>query len=303
MKIVISGGTGFLGKPLVAHLAGKGHDIVVLSRGGMSAPRGSRAVPWQPDGSTGPWAQEIDGADGVINLAGAGIADKRWSAARKEFLRSSRVLSTRSLVAAVRAATRKPSAFIQGSAVGFYGVGGDQIVDESFPPGDDFLGQMAMAWEAEARPVESLGVRLVIIRTGVVLARDGGALSKLMRSFQFFVGGPVASGRQYLSWVHRDDWIALVDWALESPAVSGPVNAAAPQPVTNAEFSKALGRALRRPSWLPVPAFALRLLVGEMAGPMLIGGQRVVPKRATELGFTFKYPDVDGAMVAALASR
>ena len=307
-KIVVAGGTGFLGRPLVAALSKRGYDVVVLSRAGGSrqdsASQGTapslRAVEWQPDGSTGAWAREIDGAFALINLAGAGLADKRWSSARKEELRSSRVLSTRSLVAAVRSASSRPAVFIQGSAVGFYGFKGDGVFDESFPPGAGFLGEMAVAWEAEARPVESLGVRLVLIRTGVVLARDGGALAKLTLPFKLFVGGPIGDGHQYLSWIHRDDWIAAVLWALEHDAVTGAINASAPGPVTNAEFSRALGRALGRPSWLPVPGLALRVLVGEMADEALIGGQRVVPARLESMGFTFAYPDINSAMTAAL---
>ena len=301
-RVVVAGGTGFLGRPLVRDLTTRGYDVAVLSR--HAAPPISesvRMVEWDPDGSTGVWASEIDGARAVINLAGANIADGRWTPERKEELRSSRILSTRSLAAAVRAARVKPTVFLQGSAVGFYGLLGDQEVDESYPPGDDFFGQMAVAWEAEARPVEALGIRLVILRSGVVLARDGGALEKMLLPFKFFGGGPIASGRQYLSWIHRDDWITLIVWALEYTAATGPINATAPGPVTNAEFSRAIGRALRRPSWLRVPGFALRAIVGELATYALINGQRVVPSRALALGFQFRYPDIDAALQAALS--
>lgn len=306
MKVVLAGGSGFLGRALSEHLVGRGHEVAVLTRSGSVPGRtGARAVSWQPDGSTTPgaWGTEIDGAGAIINLAGAGIADRRWNRRRKDLLRSSRVLATRSLVAAVRAASARPSVFLQGSAVGFYGNSGDEILDESFPPGDDFLGDLCVAWEAEAHAVTALGCRLVLLRSGVALARDGGALKKLMPPFLFFVGGPIATGRQYLSWIHRADWIALVTWALETPAVSGAVNATAPNPVTNAEFSRALGRALRRPSFVHVPAFALRLLVGEMADHGLITGQRVVPKRALELGFQFTHPEIEAAMKAAVGKE
>ena len=300
-RVVLAGGSGFLGQPLVAALVARRHDVVVLSRTGASSSRaGHRTVAWSPDGTAGPWAKEIDGAQAVINLAGAGLADKRWNAARKDALLSSRVLSTRSLVTAVRNAAVRPGVFLQGSATGFYGLADDRVLDESHPPGGDFLAEMATAWEAEARPLEALGVRLVIVRTGIVLSRDGGALAKMMLPFRFFVGGPIASGAQYLSWIHLDDWIALMLWALDHAHVSGAINAAAPAPVTNREFSAALGRALHRPSWLSVPAFALRLLVGEMADVALIGGQRVVPTRALDLGFTFRYPAIDEAMRAAV---
>lgn len=300
MRIVVAGGTGFLGQPLVAHLAQRGDEVVVLTRRPDSSRAGSRVreVAWQPDGSADrSWAAAIDGADAVVNLAGAGIADKRWTAARKRLLQDSRVLPTRSLAAAVRASTSPPGVFIQGSGVGFYGaIPGDRIFDESDSPGDDFMGRMCVAWEAEAQPVATMGSRLAFVRSGVVLARDGGALAQMRRPFLLFVGGPVASGRQYLSWIHRDDWIAFVTWVLDTPGASGPLNTTSPEPVTNAEFSSALGRALHRPSWIPVPGFALRLLFGEMAQNALILGQRVIPKRAQELGFRFTYPDIDSAL-------
>jgi len=301
MKVVLAGGTGFLGRALVEHLAQRGHEVVVLSRSGPAAgPAGSRRVDWQPDGAAGPWAREVDGADAIVNLAGAGIADRRWSAARKEELRVSRVTSTRSLVSAVRAAAHRPAVFVQGSAIGFYGVAGDEPLDESFPPGDDFLGTLCIAWEAEAHPIEALGCRLAVIRTGIVLAKDGGALPQMAMPFRFFVGGPIANGRQFMSWIHRDDWLRLVCWTMETPAIEGVFNATAPHPVTNAEFSQALGRALHRPSWFPVPGFALRVLFGEFATHGLVGGQRVVPKRALDAGFTFTYPELGPALTSAL---
>jgi uncharacterized protein (TIGR01777 family) len=308
MKVVLAGGSGFLGRALVAQLAARGHEVVVLSRHPAPAQSPGRQVGWDPDGSlpaTGKsefltWPKELDGASAVVNLAGAGMADKRWTPARKRDLRLSRVLSTRSLVAAVRAASQKPPVFYQGSAVGFYGPRGDEILDESFPPGDGLQGSICVAWEAEANPVVALGCRLIVGRSGVVLAKDGGALPKMARPFTFFVGGRVASGKQYLSWIHRDDWLAFVTWALETATVSGTYNVTAPEPVTNDEFSKAIGRALRRPSWIPVPGFVLRVLFGEIANDMLIRGQRVVPKRALEAGFPFAYPKIDAALNATL---
>ena len=304
MRIVIAGGSGFLGRPLAERLAASGHQVVVLTRKSTSPHSPSvRSVTWDPDGDAdGEWALEIDGAGAIVNLAGAGIADKRWTDERKVELKESRVLSTRSLVSAVRQAKSRPGVFIQGSAVGYYGTqAGSQELDESYPPGSDFLGELAVLWEATAHPVTALGCRLVVARSGVVLARDGGALKKLALPFKLFAGGPIASGRQYVSWIHRDDWIDLVLWALTTPTVSDAVNASAPSPVTNAEFSTAIGHALMRPSWLPVPGFALRLLVGQMAGPMLIEGQRVIPTRTQALGFRFKYPTIDEAAKQALS--
>jgi hypothetical protein len=301
VNIVVAGGTGFLGRALVAHLAARGHQIAVLTRSPRPAgarPNGVRDVSWTPapaaDETGG--SREVDGADAIINLAGAGIADKRWSAAHKQYIRDSRVFSTRSLVAAVRASGRRPAVFIQGSAVGFYGsTMADTVVDESFPPGDDFLGQTCVAWEAEAHPVSALGCRLVIVRTGIALAADGGPLIEMKRPFLFFVGGPIGSGQQYFSWVHRDDWIALVAWLLDKGSADGVYNGSAPEPVTNAEFSNALGQALRRPSWLRVPRAALRIAVGEVAD-VLVAGQRVVPARALSEGFIFMYPRIDTAL-------
>jgi uncharacterized protein (TIGR01777 family) len=305
MRVVIAGGSGFLGGALRSHLAARGDEVVVLTRKPDLSLPGERvqSIEWHPDGHPGAWAKALDGAHAVVNLAGAGIADKRWSAARKAVLRNSRVLSTRSLVAAVRQVAAKPAVFVQGSAVGFYGVSETATFDESCPPGDDFFGQMAVAWEAEAHPVDALGVRLVFIRGGVVLSGAGGALPRLITPFKFFVGGPIASGRQPWSWIHLDDWIAFVTWAIETPAAAGVYNVTAPSPVPYEEFSAALGRAVHRPSWLRVPGFALRLLVGEVATYALIQGQRVVPRRALEAGFSFKYPTIAEALPAAVAAR
>jgi uncharacterized protein (TIGR01777 family) len=311
VKIVVAGGSGFLGRALTTHLVAGGHDVVVLSRQSNSSQGRVRRVTWRPDGSAPPvdagratgWAAEIDGADAIINLAGEGIADKRWTKARKQALLESRTLSTRSLVAAVRAVGRRPSVFIQASGIGYYGVTGDEVLDEASPPGSDFLAQLCLTWEAEARAVEALGARLVIVRNGVVLARSGGALKKMLPPFLFFVGGPIASGKQYLSWIELDDWVAMVAWAMTTTGASSVFNATAPEPVTNAVFSNALGRAVHRPSWLPVPGFALRVMVGELADAGLINGQRVVPKRALELGFKFTYPGIDAALVAACRKK
>lgn len=303
MKIVIAGGSGFLGRALTARLATDGHQVIVLSRGkpGLTEPSGVCFVDWSPNGKTGGWANAIHGADAVINLAGAGIADKRWNAARKQLLRDSRVLSTRSLVDALRVDAGRPSVFIQGSAVGYYGAFDDgPELTESSPPGSDFLGQMCVAWEREADPLTELGCRVVVLRTGIVLSRSGGALAKMLLPFRLFAGGPLGSGRQVMSWIHLDDWIAMVIWALEHASISGPINATAPNPVTNAEFSRAIGRAIHRPSWAPVPGFMLQLIVGEFANDGLMRGQRVQPARALALGYKFRYERIDDAMRAAV---
>ena len=298
MRIVIAGGSGFLGTPLSRTLAEAGHAVVVLTRH-PDEPRDPGMVRyrlWTPDGETRTWGAELDGADVVINLAGAGIADGRWSSARRRLILESRVNATRSLAIAIRAVKSKPSVFIQASAVGFYGAydnGGE--FDETSSPGTDFLADVCVAWEAEAHPLDTV-CRVVFIRTGFVLGTTGGGLPKLLRPYRFFVGGPVGSGHQTMSWIHVDDWVGLVVWAIGSGAVSGPINATAPHPVTNTELSRAIGRALHRPSWIPVPAAVLKLMFGEMAKVMLLRGQRVLPRRALELGYHFRHEEVDGAL-------
>jgi uncharacterized protein (TIGR01777 family) len=298
MKIVIAGGTGFLGRPLTDALAHDGHDVVILSRGQNGNRAGVRAVMWNPNGETGPWATEIDGAGAVVNLAGESIAAKRWTAAQKAVIVDSRLQATRSLVAAIRGAVAPPAVFVSGSAVGFYGPLGSAITTESSPAGSDFLATVAAQWEREAMRAASDRTRVVCIRTGIVLERDGGALPQMLPPFWFGAGGPVGSGRQYWPWIHRDDWVALVQWAIATPSVSGAVNATAPHPVTNTEFARALGRAMHRPSFMPAPAFALKLLLGEMAEGLLLSGQNAVPAKAERAGFSFRYPDVNDALRA-----
>jgi uncharacterized protein len=306
MRIVIAGGSGFLGRALTQRLILDGHQIVVLSRNNGTAaaagrPGALKYVDWQPDGATGPWATALDGADAVVNLAGAGMADKRWSAERKAVLRSSRILATRSLVRAVEASKARPATFVQGSAVGYYGASLDPTLhDESSPAGDDFLGRLAADWESEAQPVAALGCRLAVVRTGIALSVHGGALPEMILPFKFFAGGPMASGRQMISWIHIDDWVSLVVWLLNTPTASGPFNASAPHPATSRELARSIGRAMHRPSWFPVPGFVLKIVVGEMAEVALIPGQAVVPARALAAGFTFAHPELNEAVRSAL---
>ena len=298
MKIVVAGGTGFLGRPLATRLVSDGHEVVVLTRRDAPPHARPRAVDWSPDGTAGPWAAEIDGAQAVINLAGESIAGKRWSAAHKQQILDSRIRATRSLAAAIAGASRPPSVFVSGSAVGYYGPLGDELAVESTPAGSDFLARVCEQWEAEANRVASPRTRVVCIRTGLVLERDGGALPQMLPPFKIGAGGPVGSGRQYWSWIHRTDWIDLVRWAIRTDAAVGPLNATAPEPVRNAEFAHALGRALHRPSFMPAPAFALRLVLGEMADALLLSGQRAVPATAETLGFRFKYARLGDALAA-----
>lgn len=303
MRIVIAGGTGFLGSPLAEVYAEDGHDVRVLTRGlapgevrhdpGTGVPGVSR-VGWQPGGQNGPWAGMLDGADAVINLAGESIGDKRWTPQRKAALRDSRILPTRSLVSAIAGVATPPRVLISGSGVGYYGTSGGEVKTEESPAGRDFLAQLCEDWEGEARKASSR-TRVVALRTGVVLERSGGALAKMLPPFRMFAGGPMGSGRQWMSWIHRIDWIEMVRWIIETPGVSGAVNATAPEPVTNREFAKALGRAMHRPALIPAPSIALKLLLGEMATPLILEGQRVLPARAQQLGFHFRYPDINQA--------
>jgi hypothetical protein len=305
MKIVIAGGTGFLGLPLTARLVADAHDVVVLTRGTAAprGPRGGRLVSWTPGGDAGPWVGEIDGAGVVVNLAGEPIAGRRWTDAQKRRITDSRVQATRSLVDAIRRAGTPPPVFISGSAVGYYGPRGDEVVTEDSAAGSDFLARVCVQWEAEANRAAGAGTRVVCIRTGLVLEGDGGALPQMLPPFTFGVGGPVGSGRQYWPWIHRSDWIDLVCWAIRMASVAGPVNVTAPAPVTNAAFARALGRALHRPSFMPAPAFALRLLLGEMADALLLSGQRAVPAKAERLGFAFRCATIDEALTAIMETR
>lgn len=298
MKVVIAGGSGFLGRPLAARLADDGHDVVVLTRGRAVGGLGARPVTWTPDGSVGPWAGEIEGAGAVVNLAGEPIAARRWSAQQKARIRDSRVQATRSLAEAIGRAVAPPPVFLSGSAVGFYGPLGDEIATEDTPPGSDFLAGVCVQWEAEASRAAGPKTRVVCIRTGLVLERDGGALPKMLPPFKLGVGGPVGSGRQYWPWIHRDDWVDLVRWAMLTTSAAGPMNVSAPSPVTNTQFARALGRALHRPSFVPAPAFALRIVLGEMADALLLSGQRAVPSKAERLGYSFRYPRVNDALAA-----
>jgi uncharacterized protein (TIGR01777 family) len=300
MKIVLAGASGFLGRALVQRLAGDGHELVRLTRRPKADAAGIREVAWQPDGTARAWADVVDGADAVVNLAGESIAEGRWTASRKAALIESRLLSTRSLVAAVEIAKMRPPLLVSSSAVGYYGPHGDETLTEADGPGDDFLARLSVEWEHAAQAAESGGTRVVLVRTGLVLEGDGGALKAMLPPFRFCVGGPLGSGTQYWSWIHRADWVGLVRFLLAHPTLQGPINATAPAPVTNEAFSRTLARVLRRPCLFRAPAFALRLAMGEMADALLLNGQRVVPARAQELGFRFEYETLEPALRAIL---
>jgi uncharacterized protein (TIGR01777 family) len=301
MKLLITGGTGFIGGSLCQALGASGHELVVLTRSPRtSASPRIRFVVWQP-GSAGPWERELEGAAGVINLAGESVVARRWTPEQKERLVVSRVGTTKALVEAIKNTRQKPMAFISASAIGYYGPRGDEVLNEGASPGSDFLATLCQQWEQAVQAAQGLGVRVVRLRIGLVLARDGGALAKMLPAFQWGLGGPLGSGRQWLSWIQRDDLIRLIHFALEDQRVAGALNSTAPNPVTMREFARTLGRALHRPALAPVPGFVLRLMLGEMA-EMLLTGQRVMPDAATRLGFRFRYPQLAEALSACLAS-
>jgi uncharacterized protein (TIGR01777 family) len=293
MTIVIAGGTGFLGSGLAASFRADGHDVVLLTR----RPRKPGDVAWDPLSPSGVWTATVDGAEAVINLAGESLDAGRWTAARKASIHESRLATTRAIVAAMAKARRPPAVLVNASEVGVYGTHGSAALTERSPPGSDFLASVCVAWEAQALEAAWM-TRVVLLRTGLALDGSGGALPKLALPFQLFAGGRAGPGNQYWSWIHREDWTRIVRWTVDTPDVTGPVNLTAPAPVTNAEFAQTLGRVLHRPALMPAPAFALRLLLGEMADALILNGQRVLPAKATLHGFEFRYPDLESALRA-----
>ena len=300
MKIVVAGGTGFIGRPLCASLCQEGHRVTLLTRRREEAQRlyGATvtAVEWNGR-EAGAWERCLEGVDAVINLAGASITDGRWNEARKRLLTESRVLTTRLLAEAVSRRTSKPRTLISASGIGYYGASDDRVLDEGAARGEGFLADLCLAWEMEALRTAEFGVRVVLLRTGMVLEQDGGALPKMLLPFRLFAGGPIMPGTQWVSWIHRRDHIGLIQWILTTPHVSGPVNAVAPEAVTMKRFCEVLGQVLHRPSWLPVPGFALQVALGEL-GTLMTTGQRVNPAKALSGGYIFHYPTLEPALRA-----
>jgi uncharacterized protein (TIGR01777 family) len=296
MRVFLTGATGFIGTALVRALADRGDACVVLSRGERNPWAGLpvRLVRGNPT-AAGRWEKEIDGSDAVVNLAGERIVDlpRRWTEARKRTLRSSRIDATRNLVAAIRSARNPPKAFLSASAIGFYGGRGDEIVTENTPPGEDFLAGLCLDWEAAAREAGDR-TRVTLLRSGIVLGKHDGGLAPLMWLFRLGLGGPWGDGRQWWSWIHVADEVGLIRFALERE-LEGPVNLTAPNPVTVGEFAQAMGTALHRPTFLRAPAFAVRAALGE-AAEALLNLQRVIPQRAIQAGYRFRYPTLDGAL-------
>ena len=301
MRVVVAGGTGFIGTRLSQQLIDRGHQVTVLTRNAATAQQAPSSsadlLSWNPD------AREIqlpDRTEAIVNLAGDSIAGSRWTDERKARIRESRVKATDTLLEAINTASQRPSVLVNASAVGYYGPRGDETLSEEAPPGRGFLTEVVLEWEQRARAAEALGVRVVLLRIGIVFGREPAALPQMSLPFKLFAGGPVASGKQWMSWIHVDDVVGMIVWSIENPEVSGPINAVAPEPLTNTQISQEIGRALGRPSWLPAPAFALKLLFGEMAEALLINGQRVLPTRAQSLGYVFKYPSARAALEEAL---
>lgn len=304
MRVIITGGTGLIGRALMASLAADGHEVIALTRDparAMGLPAGARAEHWDARSAAG-WGKLANGADAIVNLAGENLAAGRWTPERKRRILASRVQAGQAVVAAVREAAVKPAVVVHSSGVGYYGASGDAEVTEASPPGRDFLAQVCVAWEAASAETAALGVRSVVVRSAAVLSRAGGALPRLMLPFRLFVGGPLGNGQQWWPWIHIADEVAAIRFLIERADAQGPFNLAAPQLIRQAEFSRALGQALGRPSWLPVPAFALRLLLGEMAA-VLLDGQRATPRRLLELGFTFRFPTIEAALRDLAAPR
>jgi uncharacterized protein (TIGR01777 family) len=306
MRVAITGATGLIGPALIAELTARGDEVTVLSRRPEEASRALgaqvEAVGWDLMAEPAP-ASALAGRDAVVHLAGENVA-QRWSAGAKQAIRDSRVVGTRHLLEGLRAleaesSRSRPRVLVSSSAIGYYGPRGEEPVDEEAPPGQDFLAQVCVAWEREAQAGADLGLRVVPVRTGVVLDRRGGALKQMLPPFRAGLGGPVAGGRQYISWIHRDDVAGLMIAALDGDHWSGPINATAPEPVTNREFSRALGRALHRPAITPVPRLAMRVLFGEMS-QIVTTGARVMPAKPLVLGYRFRYGHVDQALAAAL---
>jgi uncharacterized protein (TIGR01777 family) len=297
MRTIITGGTGLIGRALAANLAADGHEVILLSRKPERAtglPQGVRAEQWDARTAEG-WGHLADGADAIVNLVGESLADGRWTAERKRRIRDSRVLGGNAVVQAVDAAAEKPKVVIQSSGIGFYGPTGDEEITEEASPGNDFLAFTSRDWEASTAPLDDMGIRRPIIRSSAVLSTKGGALPRMLLPYKFFAGGPLSNGQQWFPWIHIDDEVGAIRFLMEHPEASGPFNLCAPNPVRNIEFSRAVGKTMSRPAMLPTPGFALRLLFGEMA-TVLLDGQRAVPQRLADLGYTFLFPDVEAAL-------
>jgi uncharacterized protein (TIGR01777 family) len=296
MKVLITGATGLIGIALQKSLREKGHDLLLASR---KEPKDSNYIQW--DANTGfVEPQRLEGLDAVIHLAGENISGLRWTDEKKKVIRDSRVLGTRSVVDAISQLKRKPKVFVASSAIGFYGDRGDEEMTETSSPGKTFLAEVCREWEVESRRAEDSGIRTVLLRTGIVLSKDGGALGTMLTPFKFGLGGVVGNGKQWMSWISLDDQIAVINYVLENENMRGAVNSVSPHPVTNEEFTTVMGEVLYRPTFIPVPEFAVHLAFGEMGDALLLDSIKVVPKRLEEAGFEFKFPILKKALENAV---
>jgi uncharacterized protein len=303
-RMVVAGGTGFIGQHLVKALVERGDEVAVLSRRPENVQRALgdkvQAIAYDPF-SRGPWYDALDGVDVVVNLAGEQLVGKRLTSERKQLVRQSRLETTHRLVEAIAEAEPRPKLLISASGVGYYGAHeSSQALDEKSEPGTDPIARLCVEWEAAAQRAEAYGVRVVCTRFGIVLASDGGALEQMARPFRLFAGGPIGSGEQVVSWVHIDDAVTMLLFSIDQPALAGPVNVVAPNPVTNAELARAIGRSLRRPSWLPAPGFALKLLFGSEGAEPMLTGQRALPEVMRRHHFVWRYPHLDAALAQTL---
>ena len=298
MRILITGASGLIGKAVEKSFEKKGHEMLLASR---SEPRDERYVQWNPDtGFADADLARLEGLDAVVHLAGESVSGLRWTEEKKKAIRDSRVLGTRSMIETFDRLERKPRAFISGSAIGFYGSRGDEVMTESSAAGKTFLAETCKEWEAESRRAEDLGIRTVLLRTGIVLSKDGGALATMMTPFKLGVGGVVGSGKQWMSWISLDDVVGIINFALVNDSVRGAVNVVAPNPVRNEEFTKTLGSVIYRPTFLPLPAFAVHMVFGEMGDALLLDSTRVIPKRLLDNGYEFRFPDLRPALEHAV---
>ena len=298
MKVLITGASGLIGKALQKSFAAKGYEMILAGRG---EPRKPNDIRWSvEDGFAAEDVERLEGIDAVVHLAGEGIAGLRWTDEKKKAIRDSRVIGTRNLVNTLAELKQKPDVFIASSAMGFYGDRGDDILTETSPPGDTFLADLSKEWEMESRRAEDSGIRTVLLRTSIVLSKDGGALATMMTPFKFGVGGVIGSGKQWMSWISLDDVIGIINFAIENEKLRGAVNVASPNPVTNEEFTKTLGDVLYRPTFLPLPEFAVNLVFGEMGDALLIDSMRLEPKRLKEAGYEFKFNDLKSALENAV---
>ena len=298
MRVLITGASGLIGTALQRSFTGKGYDMLLAGRG---EPKKPNEIQWSvEDGFRENDLGRLEGLDAVVHLAGEGIAGLRWTEEKKKAIRESRVRGTYNIVNTMAELKQKPNVFIAGSAMGFYGDRGDEVVTESSKPGDNFLADVAKEWESESRRAEDSGIRTVLLRTAIVLSKDGGALATMLTPFKFGVGGVVGSGEQWMSWISLDDVVGIINYAIENENLRGAVNVSSPNPVTNAEFTKTLGEVLYRPTFLPLPEFAVNLMFGEMGDTLLLNSTRVEPKRLRDAGYEFKFPDLKSAIENAV---